>query len=86
MAVQWEQFIDLLDYKFTFTLGSSVGFPDGSGRKESACNMEDLHSIPGLGGSLRGEHGNLFLHSFRRRPMDRGAWRATVDGVAKSHT
>ena len=27
----------------------SLRFPGGSGRKESACNAEDLGSIPGLG-------------------------------------
>ena len=30
-----------------------LGFPGGSGGKESACNVEDLASIPGLGGSPR---------------------------------
>ena len=28
-----------------------MGFPDGSDGKESACNAEDLSSIPGLGRS-----------------------------------
>ena len=28
---------------------SLLGFPGGSAGKESACNMGDLHSIPGLG-------------------------------------
>ena len=29
----------------------TVGFPDGSDGKESACNVSDLGSIPGLGRS-----------------------------------
>ena len=29
-----------------------MGFPCGSVGKESACNVRDLGSIPGLGGSL----------------------------------
>ena len=29
--------------------GLSAGFPCGSAGKESACNVEDLGSIPGLG-------------------------------------
>ena len=29
-----------------------MGFPDGSAGKESACNVGDLGSIPGLGRSL----------------------------------
>ena len=31
--------------------GCKEGFPDGSDRKESACNAEDLGSIPGSGRS-----------------------------------
>ena len=30
---------------------SQLGFPDGSAGKESACNVGDLGSIPGLGRS-----------------------------------
>ena len=36
-----------------------LGFPDGSNGKESACNAGDLGSVPGLGRSPRGGHGNL---------------------------
>ena len=32
-----------------------MGFPGGSGSKESACNAGDLGSIPGLGRSLEKE-------------------------------
>ena len=35
-----------------------MGFPDGSDGKESACNTEDLDSIPVLGRSSGGGHGN----------------------------
>ena len=35
-------------------------FPGGSDGKESACNVEDLGSIPGLGRSPGGGHGNSF--------------------------
>ena len=34
------------------------GFPSISSGKESACNMGDLGSIPGLGRSPGGGHGN----------------------------
>ena len=34
--------------------GAREGFPDGSGGKESACNVGDLGLIPGLGRSLGG--------------------------------
>jgi len=35
-----------------------LGFSGGSDGKESACNVGDLGSIPGLGRSPRGGHGN----------------------------
>ena len=62
------------------------GFPGGSDGKEPACNAGDLGSILGSGRSL--EEG-LAIHSSIlawRIPMDRGAWRTTVHGVAKSWT
>ena len=57
--------------------------PDG---KESTCNAGDLSSIPGLGRSPGEGHGNLFQYSCLENPLDRGAWQATVHGVAKSWT
>ena len=42
--------------------------------------------ILGLGRSPGGGHGNLLQYSRLENPMDRGAWRATVHGVAKSWT
>ena len=35
-----------------------MGFPGGSDGKDSACNVGDLHSIPGLGRSPGRRHGN----------------------------
>ena len=61
-----------------------MGFPGGSDGKESACNAGDLGLIPGLGRSLAGEHGNPLQYSWLENSMDRGAWRATVHGAAKS--
>ena len=46
----------------------------------------DLGSIPGLGRSPGVKNGNPFQHSCLEKPMDRGAWRATVHGVAKRQT
>ena len=54
------------------------------GVKESACNVGDLGLFSGLGRSPGGGHGNLLQHSCLEIPMDRGAWWATVHGVAKS--
>ena len=58
----------------------------GSAGKESACNARYLGSIPGLGRSPGGGHGNPLQYFCLRIPMDRGAWLAIVHGVAKSQT
>ena len=62
------------------------GFPGGPDSKESACNVGDLGLIPGLGRSSGEGHGNLLQHSCLENPMDRGAWRAPVHGVANNWT
>ena len=64
----------------------SVGFPEGSDGKESACNVGDAGSIPGLGKYPGGGNGNLLQYSCLENSMDRGDWRATVHGIAKSRT
>ena len=55
-------------------------------RKESACNTGDPGVIPGSGRSPGEENGNPLQYSCWENLMDRGAWRATVHGVAKSRT
>ena len=45
-----------------------MGFPGGSDGKESACNVGDLGSIPGLGRSPRGGHGNPLQYSCLENP------------------
>ena len=60
-----------------------MGFPGGSDGKESACNAGDLGLIPGSGRSPGGGHDNPLQYSYLENRMDRGAWRATVHGVAK---
>ena len=42
-----------------------------------------MGSIPGLGRSSGGGHGNPLQHSLLENPMDRGAWRATVHAGRK---
>ena len=49
-------------------------------------DIRDSGSIPGLGRSPGGGHGNPLQYSCLENPMDRGAWRATVHGVTKSWT
>ena len=60
------------------------GFPGGSGvKKESICNAGDPGSIPGSGRSPGGGNGNPLQYSCLENPLDRGAQRATVHGVAE---
>ena len=61
-----------------------MGFPGSSDGKESACNVGDLRSMPGLGRPPGEGNGNPLQYSCLQKSMDRGAWRATVRGVAKS--
>ena len=51
--------------------------------KESACNAGDVGSVPGLGRSPGEGNGNLLQYSCLENCMDRGAWQATVHGVAE---
>ena len=61
-----------------------MGFSAGSDGKEYACNMGDPGMIPELGRSPGGGHGNPLQYSCLKNSMDRGAWQATVHGVAKN--
>ena len=54
--------------------------------KASTCNTGSTGSIPGLGQSSGGGHGNPLQYSCLENPMDRGAWWATIHGVTKSQT
>ena len=49
----------------------------------NAGDTKDTSSIPGSGRSPRGENGNPLRYSCLENSMDRGAWQATVHGVAK---
>ena len=49
-------------------------------------NVRDTGPIPGSKRSLGGGHGNPLQYSCLENAMDRGAWRVTVHGVAKSQT
>ena len=50
------------------------GFPGGSDGKESAYNVGDSGSIPGLGRSPGDGNGNQLQYSCLENPMDVGAW------------
>ena len=58
------------------------GFPASSGVKNPP-ETRDTGSIPGSGRSPGEGDGNPLQYPYLGNPMDRGAWRATVCGVAK---
>ena len=59
------------------------GFPHSSVGKSPASNAGDPGSIPGWGRSPGEGNGNLLQYSCLDGPLDGGAWRATVHGVAR---
>ena len=61
-------------------------FLGASDSEESAYNAGNLGSIPGLGKSPGEGSDNLLQYSCLKNCMDRGAWWATVHGVAESDT
>ena len=63
----------------------ALDFPGSASVKElpaSAGDIRDMGSIPGWGRSPGGGHGNPLQCSCLETPVDRGAWRAAVHGVA----
>ena len=78
-------FFHVFVFDFLIMTGVSWWLSD----KESACtagDIGDMGSIPVLGRSPGGGHGNPLQYSCLENLMDRGAWWATVHGVAKSQT
>ena len=58
-----------------------MDFPGGSVIKNPPTNAGE--AIPGLGRSPGEGNGNPIQQFCLGNPMDRGAWQATVHGVAK---
>ena len=58
----------------------------GSAGKQSASNAGDSGFIPGSGRSPGEGNGNPLQYSCLENATDKGAWQATVHGVAKSGT
>ena len=52
----------------------------------NAGDIRDGSLIPGSGRFPGGGHGNSLQYSCLENPMDRGAWWATVHGIAESDT
>ena len=66
-------------------LEAAIGFPGGSNGKEFAYSAEDLGSVPGLGRSPGGGHGNLPQYSCLENPHGQRSL-ATVHGVTEMGT
>ena len=74
--------LDVLNHLLIITL--RYGFPGGAVLKNLPVNRGDTGSIPGSGRSPGKGNGNPLQYSCLGNPMDKGAWQATVHGVAKS--
>ena len=61
-----------------------MGFPGGSVVKNPPTNAGDMGLIPESGRSPGEGNGNSLQNSCLGNSMNRGVWRATVHGVAKS--
>ena len=63
-------------------------FPGGTSGNlpTSAGDVGDMGSVPGLGGSSGGGHGNPFQYSCLENSIDSEAWWATVHRVARNQT
>ena len=52
----------------------------------NVADIRDAGSVPGLGRSPGGGHGNPLHYSCQENPMDRGTWQTTDHGVTESQT
>ena len=64
----------------------TLGFPGGASVKNPHKQEAQETQIQSLGRSPEGRHGNPLQYSCLENPMDRGAWRARADRVARSGT
>ena len=79
----WETEIEVL---YSSATSQPLGLPLWLSGKKYTYNAGDLGFIPGLGRSPGEGSGTLLQYSCLENTMDRGAWWATVYGVAKSQT
>ena len=75
-----------IDHRTCFGLYNTRGFPGGSVVMNLPAIAGDAGSIPGLGKSPGGVHGNPLQYFCLENPMDRGTWQAMVCRVTKSQT
>ena len=72
------QFKDKWNSELVKKYHNLVGFPGGSDGKESAYNVGDIVSVPGLERSPGEGSGYPLQCSYLEKPMDRGVWWAIV--------
>ena len=84
--IWWHIVSSLIKSKLWTSNGHDWGFLGGSVVKNSPASAGDPSSIPDLGRSPAEGNDNLFKYSCLGNPMDRGAWQATVHGLAQSWT
>ena len=73
-----------IDSRDSFVYLQLNNFTTSSDGKVFACNAGDPGSIPGRGRFSGQGNGNPFQYPCLENPMGRGAWWATVHGVAES--
>ena len=66
--------------------GICSDYPDGSAVKNPPASVGDLGSIPGSERFPGGRNSSPLQYACLGNPMDRGAWGATVHGVARDWT
>ena len=74
------------DIIYTLCVCMCIGLCQWLSGKEPTCSSEATGLIPELGRSPGEGHGNPLQYFCLENSMDRGAWQATVHGVAKSQT
>ena len=80
-------FLKLLSFSCSKQFGEELDFQVALAAKilpTTAGDAGDAGSIPGLGRSPGGGHGNPFQYACMGNPLDRGAWQATVHRVTES--
>ena len=73
----------IIAFKFLCLSDNLQGFPGSTVVKNPSANAGDASSVPGSGRSPGEGDGNPPQYSCLEIPMDGGAWRAIVHGVAK---
>ena len=84
MLISWDRILESSSFKKQEV--PLWGFRGGSDSKESAYNAGELGLIPGPGRSPGEGNGYPLQYSCLENSMDKGPWRATVHGFAKSWT